>query len=212
MEFHFSHELRDEFFYVEHLLKNLPLFKTYEYKVIWPGALEQAIAAGETTFEEADIKKAIAEHKLPGASLQAVESGWRAVEEAIDRDFLSKLDVPMPKFAFVHATMFGPGGSHNGAPMLPVLTVGYPQMKGLNFNTVLIHELIEIFIYKRFKSELARNPNVHPLKEAVVDQFCSCDQLTRILGPYRKQTGFSNLPNDWETWLPTKRPGSLTWS
>jgi hypothetical protein len=211
VDFHFSSELHDEVFYVEKQLKQVPLFKKFGYKVSWPQSLQEKIESGINEFAREEIERAIQAHDLPGADLAKMEQGWRAIEADINAQFISKLDVPLPKFVRVHVTKFGPGGSHNGAPMLPVLTVGFPQMKGFNFNTVVVHELIEIFVHKRFLAEREKNPDIHPLKEAVVDKFCSCNELTEILGAYRKQPNFNTLPDDWRSWLPTKQFGDLTW-
>jgi hypothetical protein len=211
LDFYFSHDLDDEIFHLEGQLKQIPLFEEYGYEVIWPESLRKEISLGASAFTRERLREAIKAHELPGANLAEVEAGWRAIEAEINTQFISKLDVEMPKFVRVHATMFGPGGCHNGAPMLPILTVGYPQMKNFNFNKVLVHELIEVFVFRRFKEELQKNPKIHPIKEAVVDKFCGCNELVKILGPYPKQK-FGDLPADWRSWLPTKQPNDLTWA
>lgn len=211
MEFHFSSSLEDEVSYVRMLLRKLEFLRTQNYHVFWPNALKAEIDKGKSEFSEDELRNAVASHELPGASLQRVEQEWKQVEDQFNSGFLTHLEQPLPKFVRVHVTKFGPGGSHNGAPMLPRLIVSFPEMKGLKSNSVLVHEFIEVSLWKRYQAEeqtLGKN-RAHGRKEAIVDKLCSCDNLRPVLGEYRKQPGYSDLPDDWQTWLPAK---GLTWS
>lgn len=204
MDFYFSSKLEDEVSYVRSQLGQLGFLRAERYSVFWPNALKAEIEQGIAEFSEEKLRDAIADHDLPGANLECVEQSWRQVEDHFSSEFIGRLEQPLPKFVRIHVTRFGPGGSHNGAPMAPRLTVSYPEMKGLNFNSVLVHEFIEVSLWRKYLSEEAKLGKVtaHAIKEAVVDKLCSCDNLKPVVGRYRKQANYSQLPPDWEDWLP----------
>ncbi|MGJ5196245.1 hypothetical protein [Bradyrhizobium sp. HKCCYLRH1030] len=211
MEFRFSSTIEDEVSHVRFQLGNLEFFRAEKYDVTWPDALKAEIAQGIARFSDERLRDAIVRHDLPGASLERVVQSWRRVEDRFASDFVAQLTRQLPKVVRVHVTKFGPGGSHDGASMAPRLVVSYPEMKGLDFNSVLVHEFIEVLLWRKFRSEEARlgKRAAHAIKEAVVDRFCSCDNLKPVVGSYRKQASYSQLPPDWEDWLPAK---GLTWS
>src|SRR4051812_25501347 len=121
MEFRFSSTVEEEVSYVRYQLKNLEFLRAEKYSVTWPDALKAEIGQGVTEFSEERLHDAILRHDLPGASLERVEQTWRQVEDRFASDFAARLTRRLPEVVRVHLTKFGPGGSHNGAPMLPRL-------------------------------------------------------------------------------------------
>lgn len=90
-----------------------------------------------------------------------------------------------------------------------MISIKDPAIAGLSrsLNQTIVHETIELLIH----DQVRKRSTPGEAKEAIVDHYCSCDELQVVYGKYRKQgPPFAGpLPDDWRSyisWQPGKAP------
>ncbi|MGY3388300.1 hypothetical protein ACVWW6_000891 [Bradyrhizobium sp. USDA 3311] len=183
------------------------------YSVRLPPSLMSEMDKG-TFIADDQLREAIVSDVEPGSSMDALRGNWAAQAQDLFEAFFARTTRHPPYFLKVHVTRYGAGGSYHptGLPGHPGKFISIKDPKIANsrwtFNQVMVHETIELFMHAEVQ---ARNI-LQDAKEAIVDKFCSCNELQAVYGKYPKQTGFAGaLPDDWQSYISWQPGESPSW-
>jgi hypothetical protein len=203
--------IEDEIAYLRYQIREFDKLRAYDCRV--PPSLADGVRGGNRLFTDKELREAIVSDPESGNSLDELRGEWGSQAQELFEAFFARMKRHPPFSIKVHVTRYGPGGSYHpeGLPGRGggwTITIKDPQIARFSwtFNQVIVHETIELLIH----NEVHRRRTPHNAKEAIVDKFCSCNELQAVYGPYPKQKGFAGaLPDDWQSyiaWQPDEAP------
>ncbi|WP_156952199.1 hypothetical protein [Bradyrhizobium sp. WSM1743] len=184
------------------------------YNFRLPPSLLHRVKGGERAFTDEELREAIVTDAEPGSSIDELRDTWASQSQSIFEAFFARMKRHPPYLLNVHVTRYGSGGSYHptglpGHPK-PFITSRDPKVAktAWSFNQVIVHETIEFLIH----DEIRRRNTSQEAKEAMVDQFCSCNELQAVYGEYPKQSNFVGaLPEDWRSYITWQDGEAPTW-
>jgi len=210
-DYQFGNEIDDEVRYLSGQLQQFDWLRERGYNNRIPPALIEPINQGRRNFSAEELRAAIASDLEPQTLAEELAGEWRQHADEIFDAFFARMKRVMPFSIAVHITRYGPGGSYQpqGMPDRPGWAISIKDPKIAKFSwslsQTIVHETVELLIH----NERCRRNTPHWEKEAIVDQFCSSNELQAIYGRYPKQRNAQPLPDDWQTyldWQPGRAP------
>ncbi|APO49720.1 hypothetical protein LUI11_35035 [Bradyrhizobium diazoefficiens] len=202
----------DELVYLRWQISRYDRLRGYDCRV--PPSLVDRVNNGQRLFADEELRQAIVGDAEPGSSMDELRGEWASQAKELFESFFARMLQRPPYFLKVHITKYGPGGSYHptGLPGHPgrFITIKEPRIAKLpaSFNQVIVHETIELLIH----DEIERRRTSHDVKEAIVDQFCSCSELQAVYEKYPKQSRFAAaLPDDWRSYIEWQPGESPSW-
>jgi len=138
--------------------------------------------------------------------IEELRNQWLAQYPTLFEAFFARM-IRHPPFSIkVHVTKYGPGGSYHARGLAGrsagwAISIKDPSIVRFpwSFNQTIVHETIELLI----SDEVRRRHTSKPTKEAIVDQYCSCNELQAVYDEYPKQgERFAGpLPEDWQSYI-----------
>jgi len=204
--------LDDEFIYLRWQIRQFGKRSgTYNFRV--PPSLMSKTDKG-TFITDDQMREAIASDVEPGSSMDELRDKWAVQAQDLFKAFFARTTSHPPHILKVHVTKYGAGGSYHptGLPGHPgpFISIKDPKIANsrLSFNQVMVHETIELFIH----AEVQARQTPHNAKEAIVDKFCSCNELRAVYGDYPTQSTFAGaLPDDWPSYISWQPGESPSW-
>ena len=213
----FGNEIANEIGYLKYKIEDYG--KKAGYHPRFPPSLDSSIRIdGRRSFLDSELEEAILSDKAASSNVADLSAEWQRHAAGIHADFFGRVRPPVPLRINVHITRYGTGGSYHPRGSSPLrvdgnsITIMDPivSRQSLNLAQVIVHETVELIIHGKVLSQ--KIP--HEVKEASVDQLCSCDQLLKIYGPYQKQASYAPyLPNEeeWKNYIRWKEGQVPTW-
>ncbi|WP_156795417.1 hypothetical protein [Bradyrhizobium icense] len=202
--------VEDEIAYLRYQIRRFSELRGI-YNCRIPPSLVDQVETGRF-FTEDELRNAVVSDAEPGSSMDELRSEWASQAQELFEAFFARMKRHPTYFLKVHVTKYGPGGSYHptGLPGHPgrFISIKDPKIARSHwtFNQTIVHETIELLIHDK----VGERKTPHDEKEAIVDKFCSCNELQAVYGPYPKQSSFAgSLPDDWQsyiTWLPGEAP------
>jgi len=192
----------DEIVYLRYQMRQFDKLRgIYNCRV--PPSLVDQVETGKF-FTEDELREAIVSDAEAGSSTEELRSEWDSQSKELFEAFFARMIRHPPYSLKVHVTKYGPGGSYHpdGLPGHPgrFISIKDPKIAKFNltFNQVIVHETIELLIH----DEVFKRQTSHNAKEAIVDKFCSCNELQAVYGRYPKQSESvaGPLPDAWQSY------------
>ncbi|QHP67458.1 hypothetical protein EI171_08480 [Bradyrhizobium sp. LCT2] len=201
----------DELVYVHWLITQLGS-NNYNFRV--PPLLVDRVNGGERFFADEELREAIVHDLEPSSSMDELRDTWGSQSQELFKAFFARMKRHPPYLLKVHVTNYGAGGSYHptGLPGHPGPFIASRNPKiatsRWTFNQVIVHETIEFLIH----NDVRRRKTSREAKEAIVDKFCSCNELQAVYGKYPKQISFAEaLPDDWRSYIEWQPGESPNW-